>query len=241
MGYPETIEKGIPNGRFQIYGYRWEGDHLVIHEEEAKIVRLIYDNYMNGLSAETTEKQLAEMGVKSYKGQHFGNTSIRQILGNITYTGNLLFQKEYVADPISKKSRINRGELPQYFVENTHEAIIPMEVYQAVQAEKARRRELGAWQTGALTPPALPAKSSAAGAERAISGLTARGEKTLMPTTPSGSAVPEERPGMRIVKTRTSRSRCSKMPALKSWDWIRLMKSSFQSRSTTLRFLLRMR
>lgn len=93
---------------------------------------------------ETTEKQLAEMGVKSYKGQHFGNSSIRQILGNITYTGNLLFQKEYVADPISKKSKINRGELPQYFVENTHEAIIPMEVYQAVQAEKARRRELGA-------------------------------------------------------------------------------------------------
>lgn len=143
-GTRKRFEKGIPNGRFQIYGYRWDGDHLVIHEEEAKIVRLIYDNYMNGLSAETTEKQLAEMGVKSYKGQHFGNTSIRQILGNITYTGNLLFQKEYVVDPISKKSRINRGELPQYFVENTHEAIIPMEVYQAVQAEKARRRELGA-------------------------------------------------------------------------------------------------
>ena len=143
-GTRKRFEKGIPNGRFQIYGYRWEGDHLVIHEEEAKIVRLIYNNYLNGLSAETTEKQLAEMGVKSYKGQHFGNTSIRQILGNITYTGNLLFQKEYVADPISKKSRINRGELPQYFVENTHEAIIPMDVYQAVQAEKARRRELGA-------------------------------------------------------------------------------------------------
>ena len=131
-GIRKRFEKGIPNGRFQIYGYRWEGDHLVIHEEEAKIVRLIYNNYLNGLSAETTEKQLAEMGVKSYKGQHFGNTSIRQILGNITYTGNLLFQKEYVADPISKKSRINRGELPQYFVENTHEAIIPMDVYQAV-------------------------------------------------------------------------------------------------------------
>ena len=96
------------------------------------------------MSAETTEKQLAKMGVKSYKGQHFGNSSIRQILGNITYTGNLLFQKEYVIDTISKRSKINRGELPQYFVENTHEAIIPMEVYQAVQEEKVRRRELGA-------------------------------------------------------------------------------------------------
>ena len=43
-GTRKRFEKGIPNGRFQIYGYRWEGDHLVIHEEEAKIVRLIYDN-----------------------------------------------------------------------------------------------------------------------------------------------------------------------------------------------------
>lgn len=143
-GTRKRFEKGIPNGKFQIYGYRWDGDHLVIEPEEAKIVKLIYDNFLNGLSAETTEKQLVEMGVKSYKGQHFGNTSIRQILGNITYTGNLLFQKEYVVDPISKKSKINRGELPQYWVENTHEAIIPMEVYQAVQVEKARRRELGA-------------------------------------------------------------------------------------------------
>lgn len=143
-GTRKRFEKGIPNGKFQIYGYRWDGDHLAIEPEEAKIVKLIYDNFLNGLSAETTEKQLAEMGVKSYKGQHFGNTSIRQILGNITYTGNLLFQKEYVIDPISKKSKVNRGELSQYWVENTHEAIIPMEVYQAVQAEKARRRELGA-------------------------------------------------------------------------------------------------
>jgi len=142
-GTVKRFEQGIPNGRFQIYGYRWEGNQLVVEPEEAKIVKLIYDNFMNGLSAESTEKQLEAMGVKSYKGMHFGNSSIRQILGNITYTGNMLFQKEYTVDPISGKSRINRGELPQYWVENTHEAIIPMEMYQAVQAEKARRRELG--------------------------------------------------------------------------------------------------
>ena len=98
-GTRKRFEKGIPNGRFQIYGYRWDGDHLVVEPEEAKIVKLIYVNFLNGLSAESTEKQLEEMGVKSYKGQHFGNTSIRQILGNITYTGNLLFQKEYTVDP----------------------------------------------------------------------------------------------------------------------------------------------
>lgn len=143
-GTRKRFEEGIPNGRFQIYGYRWEGDQLVVEPSEAKIVKLIYDNFLNGLSAESTEKQLEEMGVKSYKGMHFSNSSIRQILSNITYTGNLLFQKEYTVDPISKKSKINRGELPQYFVENTHEAIIPMETYQAVQAERQRRKELGA-------------------------------------------------------------------------------------------------
>lgn len=115
----------------------------MIEPDEAKIVKLIYNNFLKGLSAESTEKQLEEMGVKSYKGGYFGNTSIRQILSNITYTGNLLFQKEYVVDPITGKSKKNKGELPQYFVENTHEPIIPMDVYKQVQDEIKRRRELG--------------------------------------------------------------------------------------------------
>lgn len=142
-GTRKRFEQGIPNGRFQIYGYRWEGDHLVVEPEEAKIVKMIFDDFLKGLSAESTEKKLEEMGVKSFKGVHFSNSSIRQILSNITYTGNFLFQKEYVTDPITGKSKINRGELPQYWVENTHEAIIPLETYQAVQAERQRRRELG--------------------------------------------------------------------------------------------------
>lgn len=157
-GTRKRFEQGIPNGHFQIYGYRWNGDHLVIEPEEAKIVRLVFDNFMNGLSAESTEKQLEQMGVKSYKGQHFSNSSIRQILRNITYTGNLLFQKEYVVDPITKKSKINRGELPQYWVEDTHEAIIPMETYQAVQVEIARRRELGVFANWSIPTTCFTSK-----------------------------------------------------------------------------------
>lgn len=143
-GTRKRFAKGIPNGRFQIYGYRWKGDQLVIEPKEAAVVKLIYGNFLKGLSAEATEKQLAEQGVKSFKGKHFGNESIRGILKNITYTGNMLFQKEYVSDPITGKTKRNRGELPQYFVENTHEAIIPMEIYKKVQAEQERRRKLGA-------------------------------------------------------------------------------------------------
>jgi DNA invertase Pin-like site-specific DNA recombinase len=154
-GTRKRFEQGIPNGRFSIYGYRWEGDQLVIEPEEAEIVRLIYENFLKGLSAETTEKQLEEMGVKSMKGMHFSNSSIRAILKNITYTGNLLFQKEYSLDPISKKTRRNQGELPQYFVENTHEAIIPMETYGVAALSTALTMIIGknlALMVSPLTP-----------------------------------------------------------------------------------------
>ena len=143
-GTRKRFAQGIPNGRFRIYGYRWQGDQLVPEPKEASVVKLIYDNFLKGLSAETTEKQLEEMGIKSFNGKHFGNSAVRRILENITYTGNLLFQKAYSADPITGKTKINHGELPQYFVENTHEAIIPMETYKKVQEERERRRELGA-------------------------------------------------------------------------------------------------
>ena len=157
-GTRKRFEQGIPNGHFQIYGYRWEGDHLVVEPEEAKIVKMIFDDFLNGLSAESTEKKLEQMGVKSYKGQHFGNTSIRQILSNVTYTGNLLFQKKYVSDPITGKSKINRGEMPQYWVENTHEAIIPLETYKAVQAERQRRRELGVFANWSINTSCFTSK-----------------------------------------------------------------------------------
>ena len=91
-GIRKNFQKGIGNS-FHIYGYRWTGKEFVIVEEEAKIVRLIYDNYLKGISAEKTEKQLEEMWCKSYTGGHFGNNSIRQILKQERYTGNTLFQK----------------------------------------------------------------------------------------------------------------------------------------------------
>ena len=56
---------------------------------------------------------------------------------------HMLLQKEYIEDPITKHRRKNRGELPQYFVEDTHEAIIDPSVFEFVQDEIARRKELG--------------------------------------------------------------------------------------------------
>lgn len=67
------------------------------------------------------------------------DSNLKKILTNITYTGNLLLQKEYTSDPISKQRRQNHGELPQYWVENTHEAIIDMETFQYRLSRRRKR------------------------------------------------------------------------------------------------------
>jgi DNA invertase Pin-like site-specific DNA recombinase len=143
-----AIRKGFKEGKtnsFCVYGYRWNGEKFIVHPEEAEVVRLIFANFMNGISAESTAKQLTEMGVKSYTGRdEFSATSVRAILRNDKYTGVLRLQKTYVENHISHKYMINHGELPVYLVEDAHEAIIDKATFEAVQAEQARRRELGA-------------------------------------------------------------------------------------------------
>lgn len=140
----KRFEQGIPVCRSRILGYRWEGDHLVIVPEEAAIVRRIFQNFLDGKSRLETERELNGEGITTKGGFKWCDSNIKVILTNITYTGNMLFQKEYIEDPITKKRRKNKGELPQYWVEGTHEAIIDMETFQYVQDEIARRKALGA-------------------------------------------------------------------------------------------------
>lgn len=156
-----AIRKGFEQGKtnsFCIYGYRWDGEHFNIVPEEAEVVRLIYDNFLNGLSAEQTEKQLDEMGIKSYTGGHFSNTSIRAILRQERYTGNILLQKTYVENHISHKTKINNGELPMYYAENTHPAIIDQDTFDKVQTEITRRRELGVFANWAINTTCFTSK-----------------------------------------------------------------------------------
>jgi DNA invertase Pin-like site-specific DNA recombinase len=157
-----AIRKGFKEGKtnsFNIYGYRWDGEKFIVHPQEAEVVRFIYANFLSGISAEQTAKQLTEMGVKSYTGlPEFSATSVRAILRNDKYTGDLRLQKTYVENHISHKYMINRGELPVYLVENAHEAIISKEDFEAVQAEQARRRELGVFANWSITTSALTSK-----------------------------------------------------------------------------------
>lgn len=142
-GIRKRMQNGIPNGHFRIYGYRWESDELVIVPEEAEIVKRIFQNFLDGKSRLETERELAAEGITTRDGCRWADSNIKVVLTNVTYTGNLLLQKEFVADPISKQKKKNRGELPQYYVEDTHPAIIDKATFDFVQEEMARRREMG--------------------------------------------------------------------------------------------------
>lgn len=149
-GIRKRMAEGIPNGHFRILGYRWEGDEMVIVPEEAAIVRRIFQNFLDGKSRLETERELEAEGIRSINGCVMRDSNIKQILTNVTYTGNMLLQKEFVADPITKHKKKNRGELPQYYVADSHPAIIDKATFDYVQEEMARRRELGCFANKAL-------------------------------------------------------------------------------------------
>lgn len=140
----KRMEQGIPTAKPPILGYKWVGNHLEIVPEEAAVVKRIFQNFLDGKSRLETERELEAEGIRSVNGNVMRDSQLKHILNNITYTGNTLLQKEFVEDPITKKRRKNKGQLPQYFIENTHEAIIDMDTWQYVQDEMERRRELGA-------------------------------------------------------------------------------------------------
>lgn len=142
-GIKKRYEKGIPNGRFRVYGYRWEGDQLVVIPEEAAIVKRIFQNFLDGKSRLETEREFAAEGITTRAGCSWVDSNIKGVLTNVTYTGNLLLQKEFVDSPLTHKRKRNQGELMQYWVENTHEPIIDKAVFDYVQEEIARRKALG--------------------------------------------------------------------------------------------------
>lgn len=134
----EKFEAGIPwNGT--VLGYRYENGIYVVKPDEAEIVREIFADYLSGLGIEAIMKKLNAEGRNTRNGNAWTRTCVRRVLGNYSYTGNLLLQTTFRENHITKKTLPNHGELPMYHAENTHEAIVSIEDYQAVQAEIARR------------------------------------------------------------------------------------------------------
>ena len=119
-----------------------------INEEQAKIVRLIYKLFLGGRSFYAITKELEKRGIKSPSGKDkWYISTVRSILTNEKYRGDALIQKEYTADFLDKTRRKNTGEIPQYYVEEHHEAIIPPDLFDFVQSE-IKARENGGKHSG---------------------------------------------------------------------------------------------
>jgi DNA invertase Pin-like site-specific DNA recombinase/ribosomal protein L29 len=125
-------------------GYTKDGDgHLVIDPEQAEVVKRIYREYLEGLSMKRIAEGLEQDGILTGAGKtKWYDSTINKILRNEKYMGDALLQKTVTTDFLTKKRVRNSGALPQYYVEDDHEAIIPKEIFMQVQAELVRRRKV---------------------------------------------------------------------------------------------------
>ena len=142
-GIRRRFEQGklhINHTKFLGYDKDEEGN-LVINEKQAKIVRRIYKDYLDGKGPNRIARELEEEGVPNWNGKpKWYESSIRKILSNEKYKGDALLQKTYTVDFLTKKRAVNNGEVPMYYVEESHPAIIEKEMWEAVQLEMERRR-----------------------------------------------------------------------------------------------------
>jgi len=138
-GIRRSVERGhIALNHSQFLGYtKGKDGQLVIVEDEAKIVRLIFDLYLQGHGCRRIKKHLERNGIKTVTGKAQWSTStIDRILSNEKYMGSVITQKTYVKDYLSHKQVRNQGELTQYLIENNHESIIDPEMFERVQERK---------------------------------------------------------------------------------------------------------
>lgn len=134
---------GFRQGKFpfpygQILGYRkgLDGKPEVI-PEEAEVIRMIFNSYLQGASLLTIKKKLEAGGVLTARGnKKWSSESVQRILQNEKYCGDVLLQKTFIEDVLTGVSKKNTGQLPQYYIENNHEGIVTKQMFREVQADE---------------------------------------------------------------------------------------------------------
>lgn len=139
----------VPFSRFLGYDRGSDGN-LIINEEEAEIVRRIYELFLSGETPYGIAKLLTADRIPTPGGKEkWSKETVRSILTNEKYKGDALLQKVFTVDFLTKRKKVNEGEVPQYYVEGNHEGIVSEELFDAVQAEFDRRDDIGERECGA--------------------------------------------------------------------------------------------
>ena len=141
--YQKRMASGDFNCCTPAYGYIMKDGQLAINEEEAKVVRHIFQMYLDGCGFQVIAQKLNEEGVPRRVGKkYWKHSGIKYILTNERYKGDALLQKRFTTETLPYRRVINHGQQPRYYVENSNPAIVSKEVFDAVQALlKTRRNE----------------------------------------------------------------------------------------------------
>ena len=151
------IHKRMRNGtyavRFDMLGYRKgdDGQPYIVHEE-AEIVRALFNRFLDGATMGQLKEFLESQNILTRQGKAEWSASvIRKMLSNEKYVGDVLYQKTYCVDCISKKVKVNRGEVTRYLISNNHAPIIDRDTFNLVQAELSRRNSKNKKMDSAIT------------------------------------------------------------------------------------------
>ena len=136
----KNFEAGIPVSN-RLYGFRMKKGKFYLVPQEAEIIREIFSMYLDGMGRTAIAERLNERGVPAPEGGKWLPGRLFDILRNEKYVGDLLMQKYYVSDYLTKKTVKNHGEREQFFIESNHECIVPRQVFDQVQAEMERRAD----------------------------------------------------------------------------------------------------
>jgi len=145
-------EGELVNLRF-MYGYRIEKGIVKVNPKQAKIVRMIFGDYVSGLGCTAIASKLRRLGVKSLRGGIWNSDIVAQIIKNEKYMGDALLQKKHVSNHLTKKLTANKDALPKYYAEGTHPPIIDAATFQLAQEIMAENRILNEGKKAAGTYP----------------------------------------------------------------------------------------
>ncbi|MEK6263540.1 MAG: recombinase family protein, partial [Clostridium sp.] len=138
----------MPYGQFLGYEKGEDGIPKIV-EKDAVVVRLIYKLYLEGKTPSGIAKHLTTNKILTPGGKEvWRQITVLSILKNEKYKGDAMLQKSFTVDFLTKKKKINEGEIQQYYVENSHPAIITPEVFDLVQHEFKKRKNVKGYKTG---------------------------------------------------------------------------------------------
>ena len=149
-GVRRRFAEGIPNGHKAPYGYTLDGETFRIIPAESEIVKEIFRRYLAGESAYAIAKSLAGRGITGRQGRPIEQTTVKDILSNISYTGTMALQKNYISEGHIRKR--NKGELPIYMVDGVFEPLVSKVDFDKAQEIRKRRAERAVNRNPVLLP-----------------------------------------------------------------------------------------